>query len=260
MGVYDVMTARMSEIMGSPSLFLGSSAVDEFYGVPGLGLTASAYKLDYVRPIVESVEIPALLDIDDDAPTPIALYHDVVRFEKSGIGALHLVDGRPSLGTGFFSQAEMVDRIRAAVDARKDMVITARCQVAGTEGIDRAIERGVAYAQAGAEGIWYTGVSFADMPRVAQTVPSPLIGQLGSNQSMGDARSARLTVAIYASLVQNIAQSAVYSALKELRDTGLMVTAAKGVRLGSTVPADVANRMRRTDLYTETGRKYKMNV
>src|SRR5262245_40796237 len=120
--VFDVMTARMTEVLGFPSLSIGGSAVDEFQGVPGYGLTAGAYKIDFGRRIANSVDIPVMIDIADDAFTPLILYRDVGEFQRAGLGAIHLVDGRSTGGGGFFSQSEMVDRIHAAADGRSDMV------------------------------------------------------------------------------------------------------------------------------------------
>lgn len=199
------------------------------------------------------------MDIDDDGPTPLVVYRDVQEFEKAGLGAVHMVDGRPSLGSGFFSVNEMVDRIHAAVDARSDMVITARCQGARTEGLERTIERGGAYAEAGAEAIYYTGVSFDDLPMVADAVGIPVIGRMTSATPVSDARAARVAVMFYPGMVQNIAECAVYDALTELKDTGLMTESAHGAPLGDRLPADVRSRILLTDRYREQGAQYNMN-
>ena len=91
--VFDVMTARISEILEFPSLSIGGSAVDEFYGLPGFGLTGGSYKIEYGKRIAGGVDIPVMIDIADDGATPLALYRDVQEFEKAGLGAVHMVDG-----------------------------------------------------------------------------------------------------------------------------------------------------------------------
>ncbi len=257
--VFDVMTARMTEILGFPALSIGGSAVDEFYGLPGYGLTAGSYKIEFGKRLAGSVNIPIMIDIGDDGPTPLALYHDIQEFEKAGLGAVHMVDGRSALGSGFFSVSEMVDRIHAAVDARSDMVITVRCQLALTEGMERIVERGVAYAEAGADVLWYQRVPFDDLPGIADAAGLPLMGRMISDTPVSDARAAGISLMWYPALVQNIAQGAVYDALIELRDTGLMTESARGEILGDTLPADVRNRIRRTDEYRERAARYNMD-
>ncbi len=257
--VFDVMTARMTEILGFPSLSIGGSAVDEFYGLPGYGLTAGSYKIEFGKRIAGSVNIPVMIDIGDDGPTPIALYRDIQEFEKAGLGAVHMVDGTSAQGGGFFSISEMVDRIHAAVDARSDMVITVRCQIPLSEGIERTVERGVAYAEAGADVLWYQRVPFDDLPGIADAAGLPLMGRMISGTPVSDARAAGVTLMWYPAFVQNIAQGAVYDALMELRDTGLLTESARGTILGDTLPADVRNIIRRTDEYREPAARYNMN-
>jgi 2-methylisocitrate lyase-like PEP mutase family enzyme len=152
----------------------------------------------------------------------------------------------------------MVDKIRAAVDARSDMVVTVRCAAAPTEGKDRAIARGVAYAQAGAETIWFAGMTFEDYPRVADAIKIPVTAQMAMDTPMATAKASRVTMAVYASLLQNIAQSAVYDALTELKTTGLMVKSAGGVRLGGRIPADFRARVMRVNDINELGKKYNV--
>ncbi len=258
--VYDVMTARMTEILGFPSLSIGGSAVDEFYGLPGYGLTGGSYKIEYGKRLAGSVDIPIMIDVADEGPTPLALYRDIQEFDKAGLGAVHMVDGRGSLGGGFFSVSEMVDRIHAAVDARSELVITVRCQIPITEGIESITERGVAYAEAGADALWYQRVPFDDLPGIANAAGLPLMGRMTSGTPVSDARAAGIALMWYPALVQNIAQGAVYDALMELRDTGLMTESAHGEILGDTLPADVRNRLRLRDEYRELAARYNMNL
>jgi hypothetical protein len=81
---------------------------------------------------------------------------------------------------------------------------------------------------------------------------------MGSDTTIAAARAARVTVAVYASLLQNIAQSAVYDALVELKDTGVMVKAAHGIRLGGRIPADVRSKLIRTPEIDERRKKYNV--
>lgn len=179
---YDVLTARMVEMMGFPSIFLGGSLVGDFYAEP-VWLTSLAERLEYARQIAEHVDIPTLADIDDGGDA-LVIYRVTKQYEQARVGAIHILDGAVgSMGqtTGVIPVNKMVDKIHAAVDARSDMVVTVRCEaasVAGRESKDRAIERGVAYAQAGAETIWFTGMTFDDLPRVADAIKIPVTAQM----------------------------------------------------------------------------------
>jgi len=259
---YDVFTARMVEMMGFPALFLGGSLVGDFYAEPDW-LTSMSERIEYARQIAETVEIPTLADMDDGGD-PMAIYRATKQYEQARVGAIHILDdavGPMGQQTGVIPVNKMVDKIHAAVDARSDMVVTVRCTAAtaaGRETKDRAIERGVAYAEAGAETIWFMGMTFADLPRVADAIKIPVTAQMAMDTPMSAAKAARVTVAVYASLLQNIAQSAVYDALTELKTTGLMVKSAGGVRLGGRIPADFRARLMRNTEIAERGKKYNV--
>lgn len=259
---YDVFTARMVEEMGYPSLFLGGSLIGDFYAEP-VWLTSLGERLEYARQICEHVDIPALADIDEGGD-PMVIYRTTKQYEKASVGAIHFLDSSPGpMGrvTGVIPVAKMVDKIKAAVDARSDMVVTVRCtaaSMAGGETKDQAIARGVAYAQAGAETIWFTGMTLEDMPRVADAIRIPVTAQLVNDNSIAQARAARVTVGVYASLLQNIAQSAVYDALMELKQTGMMRKTSGGVRLGGRIPPDFRARVMRANDVAERGKRYNL--
>jgi 2-methylisocitrate lyase-like PEP mutase family enzyme len=252
----------MVEEMGYPSLFLGGSLIGDFYAEP-VWLTSLGERLEYARQICEHVDIPALADIDEGGD-PMVIYRTTKQYENASVGAIHFLDSNPGpMGrvTGVIPVAKMVDKIKAALDARSDMVITVRCTAAsqaGGETKDQAIARGVAYAQAGAETIWFTGMTLEDMPRVADAIKIPVTAQLVNDNSIAQARTARVTVGVYASLLQNIAQSAVYDALTELKQTGMMRKTSGGVRLGGRIPADFRARVMRAAEVAERGKKYNL--
>lgn len=259
---YDVFTARMVEMFGFPALFLGGSLVGDFYAEP-VWLTSLSERIEYARQITENVDIPAFADIDDGGD-PMVIYRATKQYERARVGAIHILDdavGPMGQTIGVTAVNKMVDKIHAAVDARSDMVVTVRCTAAspaGKESKDRAIERGVAYAQAGAETIWFTGMTFDDLPRVADAIKIPVTAQVFMDTPMSTVRAAKVTMAVYASLLQNIAQSAVYDALTELKTTGVMVKSAGGVRLGGRIPAEFRARLFRNAEIAERGKKYNL--
>jgi methylisocitrate lyase len=256
---YDSFTARMVELIGFPSIYLGGSLAAEHHTQPAW-LVSVGERLEYFRKISENVDIPTLVDVEGGGD-PATLYRTTKQFEAARAGGIHFVDnivGSLGVVTGVLPVDKMVDKIHAAVDARSDMVVTVRCTAAMQEGKDKAIERGVAYAKAGAETIWFTGLMFEDYPKVVDAIGIPLTAQVVMDTQKTAITTARITMAVYASLLQNIAQSAVYDALNELKTTGMMVKSAGGVRLGNRIPAEFRARIMRADDIAARGKKYNV--
>lgn len=85
-----------------------------------------------------------------------------------------------------------------------------------------------------------------------------MTGQFYFDTPMSKAKELKVTLAIYASLLQNIAQSAVYDALMEFKNTGMWIKSAKGQRLGQPIPADVRAKLFEQNEFTERGKKYHL--
>ncbi|MBI4265027.1 MAG: isocitrate lyase/PEP mutase family protein [Acidobacteria bacterium] len=257
--VFDVFTARLVEVLGFPSLYLGSSGVAEFHGIPDWELHSPADTIEYCAQIMANVDLPAVIDLDN-LGEPLVVYRTVKELERQGAGAVHLCDGVQSAGPGatqLVSTSVMVDRIHAAVDARSDLVISVRCQGRNLESLERTFERANAYAEAGAETVWFLPITFDELEQAAKVVKIPLMGQIFGDTPPGQAKKSGITVAVYASFVQNIAQSAVYDALMELKTTGALAKSSRGQRLGNTIPADVRARVIRSADFTERAKRYQ---
>jgi 2-methylisocitrate lyase-like PEP mutase family enzyme len=260
---YDVYTARMVQEFGFPALFMGGSLTGDFYAQP-LWLRDLSDRIDYIRHIAENVEIPTLVDVDDGGD-PLKVYRVTKELERANAGAIHILDSTVGpMGTvpdpGVIPVAKMVDKIHAAVDARSDLVVTVRCGAGamGREGKAGAIARGIKYAEAGCETIWFTGLMLSDLPEVADAIKIPVTAQFTATNTVADARSNKVVCMVYASILQNIAQSAVYDALTELKTTGTMTKIAAGARLGGHVPPEFRQKLLRTPETTELGKKYNV--
>jgi methylisocitrate lyase len=258
---YDVFTARMVEEMGFPALFMGGSLTGDFYAEP-VWLTDLSQRVAYVRHIADHVDIPTLVDVDDGGD-PLSIYRVTRELERARAGAIHILDNLPGpMGQvpGLLPIEKMIDKIHAAVDSRADLCVTVRCGAAAPnrEGRDKAIERGVKYAEAGAETIWFTGMALTDMPAVADAIKIPVTAQLRAVDSVADAKANRVTCCVYASLLQNIAQSAVYDALTELKTTGVMTKTAGNPRTGGHIPPEFRQRLMRAGEVAERGKKYNV--
>ena len=133
-GAYDVLTARLIEVHGFKSAFIGSSAVNQaLLALPDQAIVTVSEIINYVSIIASNVDIPVLADVDDFGATPLNIYRFAKEADRRGIGCAAF-DDRPPLNRataysvpGVFSKARMIDNIHAAADARTDMVLIARC-------------------------------------------------------------------------------------------------------------------------------------
>ncbi len=162
-GAINAYTARMAEATGFKALYLsGGGVAAHSLGMPDLGISTLEDVLTDVRRITEVTSLPLLVDIDTGWGSAFNIARTIRSMVKAGAGAVHLEDQvgakrcghRP--GKEVVSKEEMVDRVKAAVDARTDpgFVIMARTDALAVEGLDAAIERAYAYVEAGADMIF----------------------------------------------------------------------------------------------------------
>jgi 2-methylisocitrate lyase-like PEP mutase family enzyme len=237
-GAYDVLTARLIEIHGFKSTFVGSSAVNQtLLALPDQAVVTVSEIINYVGIIASNVDIPVLADVDDFGATPLNVYRFAKEAERRGIGCAAFDDRLPlNRATaysvpGVFPKARMIDNIHAAADARTDMVLIARC-LAPTPNNSYAemLDRAAAYAEAGADAVWIGLPSPQDYVKAADIVKKPLMAVIGGANFPATAaamNAARVAVGQSASMV-NIALGAVDDALVELKNTGRMTEAQKG--------------------------------
>lgn len=162
MGTINAYTAMMAEKSGAKAIYLsGAGVANASYGLPDLGMTSLDNVLTDVRRITAASALPLLVDVDTGWGSAFNISRTVKEMVKAGAAGIHIEDQvqtkrcghRP--GKEIVSQQEMVDRIKAAVDARtNDLVIMARTDALAVEGMDSAIERAVACVEAGADMIF----------------------------------------------------------------------------------------------------------
>ena len=162
-GAINAYTARLAEASGFRALYLsGGGVAANSLGMPDLGISTMEDVLIDIRRITDVTTLPLLVDIDTGWGGALNIARTIRTMAKSGVAAVHIEDQvgakrcghRP--GKELVSKEEMVDRIKAAVDARTDesFAIMARTDALAVEGIDAAIERAVAYVDAGADMIF----------------------------------------------------------------------------------------------------------
>jgi methylisocitrate lyase len=167
-GAINAYTARLAEAVGFRAIYLsgGGLAVNSL-GLPDLGISTLEDVLTDVRRVTDASRLPLLVDIDTGWGGAFNIARTIRSMIKAGAAAVHIEDQvsakrcghRP--GKELVSSAEMVDRIKAAVDARTDehFVIMARTDAIANEGLPAAIERAQAYVAAGADMIFAEAVT-----------------------------------------------------------------------------------------------------
>lgn len=162
MGTINAYTAMMAEKSGAKAIYLsGAGVANASYGLPDLGMTSLENVLTDVRRITAASGLPLLVDADTGWGSAFNIGRMVKEMASAGAAGIHIEDQvqtkrcghRP--GKEIVSQQEMVDRVKAAVDARtNDIVIMARTDALAVDGMDAAIERAIACVAAGADMIF----------------------------------------------------------------------------------------------------------
>ncbi|KYQ91170.1 hypothetical protein DLAC_08081 [Tieghemostelium lacteum] len=159
-GTINAYSAILAEKSGFNAIYLsGSGVAAASFGLPDLGITTLNDVVEDIRRITKVTKVPLLVDADTGFGSAFNIARTIEEFERAGAAGCHIEDQvaakrcghRP--GKQIVSLEEMVDRIKAAVAARKDpnFVIMARTDALANEGIEKAIERSKAYIQAGAD-------------------------------------------------------------------------------------------------------------
>ncbi|NAX20587.1 methylisocitrate lyase [Vibrio sp. V39_P1S14PM300] len=162
-GTINPYCAMMAKNIGHQAIYLsGGGIANASYGLPDLGITTLNDVLVDVDRITNACDLPLLVDIDTGFGGAFNIARTIKSMEKAGAAAVHMEDQVAQKRCGhrpnkaIVSQEEMVDRIKAAADARRDdnFVIMARTDALAVEGIDKAIDRAIACVEAGADMIF----------------------------------------------------------------------------------------------------------
>ncbi len=166
-GTINAYSALLAERAGFKAIYLsGAGVANASFGLPDLGITNLDDVLDDVRRITNSVNLPLLVDIDTGWGSAFNIARAIKEMTKAGAAGIHIEDQvqakrcghRP--GKAVVATDEMVDRIKAAIDAKtdKNFVIMARTDALATEGLETTLDRIGKYIEAGAEMIFFEGV------------------------------------------------------------------------------------------------------
>lgn len=166
-GTINAYSAMMAKQLGHQAIYLsGAGVANASYGLPDLGITSLNDVIADARRITAACDLPLMVDIDTGWGGAFNIAQTIKEMERAGVAAVHIEDQVAQKRCGHrpnkevVSIDEMVDRIKAAVDARTDenFFIMARTDAFAQEGLEAAIERCKAYIAAGADGIFAEAV------------------------------------------------------------------------------------------------------
>lgn len=187
-GAINAYSALLAERAGFEALYLsGAGVANASFGLPDLGVTTLGDVLEDARRVVAATDLPLLVDVDTGFGSAFNIARTVREMERAGVAAIHLEDQeqakrcghRPNKAT--VATAEMCDRIKAAVDARRDegFVIMARTDAFAREGRAAALERASAYVGAGADMIFAEALyTLDDYAAFTRAIRVPVLANL----------------------------------------------------------------------------------
>jgi len=187
-GTINAYTAIMAKAVGYRAIYLsGGGVANASYGLPDLGMTSMNDVLEDVRRITSAVDLPLLADIDTGWGGAFNISRTVKEMIKAGAAGVHIEDQVAQKRCGhrpnkeIVSREEMVDRIKAAVDAKTDdaFVLMARTDALAVVGMEEVIERAVAFEEAGADSIFAEAMTDLDMyKQVVDAVNIPVLANI----------------------------------------------------------------------------------
>jgi len=181
-GAFDVLSARIIEMAGFQTVYMtgyGTSA--SVIGQPDVGLLTMSEMAERARNIASAVDVPVIADGDTGFGNPLNVARTVRVYEQAGASGIQLEDQvfpkrcGHMLGRRVIPMDEMIQKIKAAVDARRDgdFVIIARTDARTNHGLDEALARGKAYEEAGADVLFIESPESVDeLKRIAKTFPN----------------------------------------------------------------------------------------
>jgi methylisocitrate lyase len=187
-GAINAYAARMAEATGFKALYIsGGGVAANSLGMPDLGISTMEDVLIDARRITDVTTLPLLVDIDTGWGGAFNIARTIRTFVKAGVAAVHMEDQvgtkrcghRP--GKEVVTKEEMIDRVKAAVDARTDpnFVIMARTDALAVEGINAAMDRACAYVEAGADMIFPEAMTELSMyKQFKQAVKVPILANI----------------------------------------------------------------------------------
>jgi 2-methylisocitrate lyase-like PEP mutase family enzyme len=239
-GAVDALTARIIEEAGFPLVYVtGAGVANAMLGEPDVGLVTLTEMAERIRCIAGAVTVPVIADADTGYGGVGNVRRTIRAYEDAGAAGLHLEDQEMPKRCGHFEgkaiapQREMLVRLQAALDARRDpnFLIIARTDARTIEGLDAALARARAYLALGVDGIFVEAPQDVDeLTRVGRELPGTLLVANmveGGKTPLVPARELGTMgygLVLYANAPLRLAAAAVQQGLRVLRETGTTAT------------------------------------
>jgi 2-methylisocitrate lyase-like PEP mutase family enzyme len=235
-GAPNALAARVIADLGFKAIYLtGAGLTNMHLGLPDLGFMDLSQVADHTMAIRDVVDLPLIVDADTGFGNAINVTHTVRTLERAGASAIQLEDQHAPKRCGHFAgkelipAAEMVGKVRAAADARREgMVIIARTDACAVEGFEAAIDRAQGYIAAGADMTFVEAPeTLEDLKAVPKRLGAPQLLNMvlgGKTPIIEAAEATRIGFALvlYANAALQGAILGMETALKALRDKGVL--------------------------------------
>lgn len=244
--VQSIMLTRLCEMEGFKAGFIGGSGEAAVNGLPNNSIQTIQEVINYERGIMENTDLPICADGENGGGSPVTVYRTVQQLERAGAAMILIEDSTGpeseygSKGVAMASQDLMVNRIKAAVDARKDqsiMILMRTDRPAKGHSEQETLDVCAACSAAGADAFFLSGFTLDQQQKAKGLLKKPLM--VGSSGPAEEWHSKGVDMAFYH--IDTIGIGAMYMALKEIKATGKFVEAAK-LQLPREVAAQVIDQ------------------
>ena len=226
-GCHDALSARQVESAGFPVLYIGSYATSASrLGLADAGVADLTETVEHARSVVNSVGIPVLADAENGFHHAANIWRTIHAFEHAGISGIHIEDHEFGKHTDaafvLLPKEEMAQKIRAAVDARRDpnFLIIARtdCYWAWQDA-NEVVKRLNAYLEAGADMVFPSGIPANELAKIRSQIKGKVMITNQAGQSLADEDAAGVNVSLYYGFTLYAAFQGVKDALDQLKKT-----------------------------------------
>ena len=265
-GAFNAMSAKVVADQGFEAVYLtGAGLTNMHYGVPDLGIIGLRDVADATARIRDAVDLPLIVDADTGFGNAVNVWHSVRALERAGADAIQLEDQVFPKRCGHFAGKavaplpEMLDKIRAAVDARRDadFQIIARTDARAVEGFEGAIERAARFAEAGADILFVEAMTTAqEIREIPKRLSHPLlinivVGGKTPTMTAEDLGKQGYSLVLYANAALQGAVLGMQKALSTLRRDGKLDEDP-----ALLAPFKERQRLVSKDLYDELEQRY----
>ena len=234
-GAANALAGRIIADLGFEAVYLsGAGVTNTFFGLPDLGFVSLPDLAQHTAALRDAVELPIIVDADTGFGNALNVRHTVRTLERAGASAVQIEDQVSPKRCGHFSgkevvpAAEMVAKVKAAVDARHDpdFLVVARTDARAVEGFEAAIERAERYIEAGADVTFVEAPeSLDEISRIPERLPVPqlvnmVVGGKTPILSVSELRAMKYALVLYANAALQGAVHGMQVALKRLKEEG----------------------------------------